>query len=350
MNILFIINQIGGGGAERVLTNLANSLAPNHKVSIMYFKETNNKYDLNGNVEIIHNNDLNGSKLTFIKAISKIIKERQPNCIISFEYHMNLKVILASIIAGYKNKLIVSERNDPAKKGGSFPIKQVRDLLYKRVDFLVCQTQDAYDYFGGIRERNKVIIENPISPLLPEPWKGNRRRRIVNFCRLEPQKNISLLIKAFKIFAQTHDDYKLEIYGDGSLRTELEQLIEIYELKEKVMLHHFSENIYEDIKDAAMYVSSSDYEGLSNSMLEAMALGIPAICTDCPCGGARMIISNDENGLLVPVNNAEAMAVAMSRVADNPEFAMSIAEKEILVRECYSVTEVMNKWMNIIEI
>ena len=349
MNILFVINQIGGGGAERVLINLANNLALNHKVSIMYFKETNNKYDLNSNVETIRNNDLKSNKLAFIKAISKSIKKVEPSCIISFEYHMNLKVILASIISGYKKKLIVSERNDPVKKGGSFPIKQVRDLLYKRVDFLVCQTQDAYDYFCGIKKRNKVIIENPLSPLLPQPWQGNRRNRIVNFCRLEPQKNIPLLIKAFKTFAQKHADYRLEIYGDGSLRAELEQLLEVYELKEKVILHHFSENIYEDIKDAAMYVSSSDYEGLSNSMLEAMALGIPAICTDCPCGGARMVISNGESGLLVPVNDAEAMAIAMSRVADDHQFALDISQKEILVREHYSIPKIMEKWMNIIE-
>ena len=97
-----------------------------------------------------------------------------------------------------------------------------------------------------------------------------------------------------------------------------------------------------------MFVSSSDYEGLSNSMLEAMAIGLPTICTDCPCGGARMIIQNGVNGLLVPVNNQQEMTKAMESIADNKAFAFSLSLEGTKVREVLSLIKIVAEWEKII--
>lgn len=83
----------------------------------------------------------------------------------------------------------------------------------------------------------------------------------------------------------------------------------------------FRNDVHEKIADATMFVMSSDYEGLSNALLEAMAMGLPCISTDSPPGGARMVIRNGQNGLLVPVGNKEKLMEAMDSIAANAEMA-----------------------------
>lgn len=344
--ILFVINQIGGGGAERVISILANKLSEEAEIEILYFRAVELSYQLSEHIK--KKKAGAASKRQMVSAICREIKTLTPDCVISFEYHMNLKVILASMKARYKGKLIVSERNDPVKKGGRFPIKQVRDILYRKVDHLVCQTPEASDYFKTVMAEKKTVIPNPVSSSLPEPYQGERSKRIVNFCRLESQKRIPLLIEAFADFYKTHSDYRLDIYGEGVQREELETTIASLPMSDKITLHHFAPDIHNRILDAAMFVSTSDYEGLSNSMLEAMALGIPTICTDCPCGGAHMVIKNGVNGILIPVNDKESAVKAMISIADDTIFARKIAHSAIEIREAYSIDKIMDKWLEII--
>ena len=348
--IMFINNQLGGGGAERVLIMLANYLSKldEYNVNILSLHRAEKKYDIDDDVKV-NELDLNGcSTLSIIKIIRKEIKKERPDIIISFEYHVNMKVILAAI--GYsKIKLIISERNDPSHKGGRFPLKQARNILYKKANCLVCQTPDAKEYFPKKIQKHSVIIPNPIKSDLPLPWKEERNKEIVNFCRLDPQKNLKLLIDAFGDFLNEFNDYSLTIYGDGSLGEELVNYIMSKGLEEKVTIHPAVSDIHERIKKAAMFVSSSDYEGLSNSMLEAMALGIPTICTDCPCGGARMIITNEINGILVPVNDKGEMIKAMKKIAGDKDFADKISEQEIKIRHQLAPEIIVEKWKEVIE-
>ena len=97
-----------------------------------------------------------------------------------------------------------------------------------------------------------------------------------------------------------------------------------------------------------MFVSSSDYEGLSNSMLEAMAIGLPTVCTDCPVGGARMVIRDGENGLLVPVGDREALAAAMCRVADDRALAETLSQNGRTLREKLSIGVIADEWERLI--
>ena len=97
-----------------------------------------------------------------------------------------------------------------------------------------------------------------------------------------------------------------------------------------------------------MFVSSSDYEGMSNSMLEAMALGLPVICTDCPAGGARAVIRNGENGILTPVGDANALYLAMKNLAETPDFAETLGKNAVKIRTEQSVEKIIEKWMDII--
>lgn len=346
--IMFIINQLGGGGAERVLTILANHLVlqDQYEVSIFAINKSEDKYNISKSVTVTEL----GNQSTKFKLILKIrehIRMINPEVIISFEYHMNMKVLLATW--GMNVDIIVSERNDPARKGGKFLYKQLRNILYKKAKCLVCQTPDAKAYFPQRIQTKTVVIPNPITSELPEPWSGDRNKEIVNFCRLEPQKNLKLLLDSFAEFVKEFPDYTLSIFGNGMLKEELEYHIRLCCLEDTVSIYSAIPNIHDRVKKASMFISSSDYEGLSNSMLEAMALGIPTICTDCPSGGSRMVIQSGDNGLLVPVGQVEPMVKAMKKVATNNVFAKKISNEALKIREQLSSDKIIKQWIEVID-
>lgn len=347
MKILFISNQLGGGGAERVLTLIANHLVDENEVFIISFSPGVSKYKIDSR---INTKEIQLSRKTALKtamAIRKEVLRIKPDCFISFEYHMNMKALLGTIGINDIRK-IISERNDPSQKGGKQGQKQLRELLYQLADALVCQTKDAKEYFPKSIQKKTVIIPNPISDNLPDPWTGTREKRIVNFCRLEKQKNIPMLIDAFEKFVDNHKDYHLEIYGDGSEKDNIEEYIKRKKLNDVVKMFPATQNIHEIILRSMMYASSSDYEGISNSMLEALALGLPTICTDCPCGGARMFIDDGLNGFLVGVGDSSAMADRMAFLAEHENIRIDFSKRSVEIREEISSHKIVKMWLDIL--
>jgi len=144
-----------------------------------------------------------------------------------------------------------------------------------------------------------------------------------------------------------YPEYSLVIYGQGNEREKLEQMIREQGLEGKILMPGFASDIHEKMREAAMFVSSSNYEGISNSMLEAMAMGVPTVVTDCPVGGARLMIQNGVNGVLVPVGDAEAMYRGMKKVIEDPDFAERIASEAYRVREQYPIEKVSVMWTDL---
>lgn len=350
--VIFVSNFLGDGGAARVISVLAESLAEQgYKVTICSYPFKNREeYRHSDKVsyirfDMVHQNGVL-YKIERITKLRKELKRHKGAVVISFEYFMNMQTIVAMI--GLKNKLIISERNDPKRVGGATPTRQLRNLLYRFADCLVCQTQEALEYFPKNIQKKSVVILNPIKDNLPRRWIGERRKNIVNFCRLEKQKNLPLLIDSFKEFHQKYTDYTLTIYGDGKEKSFIERYIRERELEDCVTIHPAVSDVHEHIKDAIMFVSSSNYEGLSNSMIEAMAIGLPTICTDCPCGGARMVIRDGENGLLVPVNDKDEMIKAMSKIAADDNLREYIALNGSKIRYELSKDKIVGMWEKII--
>lgn len=259
-------------------------------------------------------------------------------------------IYIATKISRVKGiKIISSERNDPRKEPVSNIKKKIRDFCYNHADVLVCQTQMAVDLLKKRGVKTKyVLISNPITPNLPE-WEGFESKNIITAARLTIQKNLPLLIDAFNEVHKIHPDYKLTIYGEGELRKYLENLVTDKGLQGIVTLPGFSTNIHEVMKNAYMYVSSSDYEGISNSMLEALGIGLPCICTDCPVGGARMCIKNYVSGLLVEVGNKDQLVNAMNYLIDNKGMAKSYSRESRKINDLYSLEKITRKWIEIAE-
>lgn len=147
----------------------------------------------------------------------------------------------------------------------------------------------------------------------------------------------------------TFTDYRLVIYGDGPEREDILSYIKLRNLSDSVDLFHNCSDVHEKIIKSSMFVSSSNYEGLSNSMLEAMAIGLPTICTDCPCGGARMVIKNNINGLLVPTGDKDSLAVAMEKIAKNQQLSQKLSNNSKKLRDMLSLDKIAKQWESLFE-
>lgn len=353
--IIFAIEHLNGGGAERVTAALANNLCAEMDCEIhmiAYSRSIQRDYPTDNRIIWHEVSCLDGHRLERIfrrvVMMRQIIKKVKPDYVISLGTALIIAPLSVAMV-GLKTPLILSERNDPKR----FPVKKthriLRTIYYTFCHALVFQTAEAQSFFPGYMQKKSCVICNPLTEQLPPRYEGIRENRIVNFCRLVPQKNLPLLIDAFSDIADAFPNYSLEIYGEGSEQAMLEEKIKAMNLENRVLLRSHSDTILDDIRKAALFVSSSDYEGISNSMLEAIALGIPTICTDCPAGGAREIIRNSENGLLVPTGNRRALADAMRTVLQNPVLAESMGSNGTALREQLHVKTIAKKWMMFID-
>ncbi|MCH5320254.1 MAG: glycosyltransferase [Eubacterium sp.] len=352
--VYFITNTLTGGGAERVMSILSNYLVEkDYEINFILLQSGEIVYDMSDKVKFhIRTNIVQKDMKAQIKFIRSFMKKEPDALFISFFTHQNLFTILASI--GTRAKVLVSERNDP---GNSFTPKLTkigniaRNILYKNrhVKKIIFQTQGAADYFCNKIKKKGTVIANPLKDGLPEPYTLERKKTAVAVGRFNPQKNYVLLINAFAEFSKKHPDYKLEIYGDGSLRKSIESYISKLGLEDKIELCGFCKNVHERIIDAGMYVMSSNFEGLSNAMLEALALGLPVISTDHPPGGARAYIKSYENGILTPVGDALEMTKAMCYMAENPEKASEMGMKASQIRDELSTDNICKKWKSVFD-
>ncbi|MFD1861994.1 glycosyltransferase [Planococcus chinensis] len=354
-NITFLIESLDGGGAERVTSILANEFSnKGFNVKMIILSEAEKEYYVNPNVKKYY--------LTLKKSSNKykkladnfmeiypLIKRLKSDVIISLAMPVT-NIHLLPILLFSKKKVILSERSNPEKLPRQYLLKKVRNMQLRLADSIVFQTTDAKEYFSPAIQKKGRLIPNPISNELPMPHVGRRKKEIVNFCRLDAGKNLPMLIDAFMMFVEEFPDYKLSIYGRGCLEQELKEYAKAKQSKEnQITFHGHKDDLHETIKSNAIYVSSSNYEGISNSMLEAMAIGLPTICTDCPVGGARMIIKPYENGMLIPVNDTIALYKAMKELALDESLSHKLSKNAFQIREELSVEKIFNYWKGIVE-
>ena len=316
MKILFNLGTLRKGGAERVVANLSNYLAENNNdVSIVISVEKQSYYKLNNNVKLYGLDRKKASNNFLIKNISRlkrlnhIVRTIKPDIIISFLPEPSYRV-LALKLFNKKLKVIVSVRNDPKIEYKTKINRIVMKILYPLADGFVFQTKEAKEYFSKKIQQKSVIIPNPIDKKIIQRkvYTGKKEKKIVAVGRLVEQKNHELLINAFNIVKDQIPEYNLIIYGEGSLREKLQEQIERLNLKERVFLPGNVDNIADKIENASLFVLSSNYEGMPNALMEAMALGLICISTDCPCGGPRFLIENNVNGYLINVGKEKELA------------------------------------------
>lgn len=249
------------------------------------------------------------------------------------------------------NTVILSERADPNMLMKKRYGRKFIEKHYARADRMVFQTNDAKAVYPENIGNKGVVISNPIKAGLIEPYFGERNKNITTFCRISKQKNLSVMVEAFSKIHAEFPEYTLRIIGDAPNDEDKQELSDVKNLIEKlgitdaVKFEPFMSNVHEAIKKDAMYVSSSDYEGISNAMLEAMAIGMPTVCTDCPIGGAKATINDGENGLLVPIKDPDALYKAIKRVIVEDGLADKLSRNAAKLREELSLSKTTDKWI-----
>ena len=320
MKILTVGYLHGAGGAERQIILLSNQLAQRgHDVTLCVLAEHNSPYKIDESVKIVDvsnaENYINSSVGKIFKRLftfRRIVKQVKPDAIIN--YNLQSAYFCLTLSRKQRGKVIYSERGDPYDAEYSGLLGKIRDYTVKRMDGLVFQSEGARDFFPNVVKQKSIVIHNSVNvPQDKYPIPAHREKRIVNVGRLHPQKNQKLLIDAFAKISKSFSDYLLEIYGDGDLHDELTGQIERLGLSEQVNIIPSRKDLWDCIHNASLFVLSSDFEGMPNALMEAMALGLPCVSTDCRPGGARTLIEDGKNGFIVPVRDVEALAWAMSQ-------------------------------------
>lgn len=349
--LVIVTKHFGNGGAERVMSELIGAwLDKGLKITLVILRPElcNNDYWVDKRIEIVNVEPKSSfiRRIASVRVLVKLLKRKPDAVVLSLVTPAILITGLASFFV--KNKVVFSERNDPQKTPRGWYRRWIRNIVFNFADKCVFQTEQAMRYFSNRIQKRGFIIKNPINPELPLPFAGKRRKCIVAVARLEEQKNLPMLINAFNFVHTDYPEYILEIYGRGKLEKELKLLIDSLGLSENIVLKGFSTDIYNKMNDCTMYVSSSNYEGISNSMLEALALGLPTICTDCPVGGAHEMIENNVSGMLIPVGDTVALSNAMKKVIEDKDFANNISRNSIIIRKKYDINLIADKWLEVL--
>ncbi len=359
MKVGFLINDLNAGGAERATASLAGYFA-NHgiKTQIITFSNKESFYPLNPKVihtpvgfeEIEHSMSLKrilGAVGRMFK-LRSFVKEQNLDLLIGMSFSMTWYTVFSAIFT--KTKAIGTERNNPYKyKAGKFN-SLLRKVFYLICDGYIFQTKKAAQFFTDKLKKTDVVLPNAIfnESVYKLSPPQTREKIICGVGRLNKQKRFDLLIDAFALIADKIPEYNLVIYGEGELRSELEDRISQKSLENRISLLGTDPEVLKKINKASAFVLSSDYEGMPNILMEAMALGIPSISTKCDMGPDELI-ENGENGILVDAGSCEQIAESILKIIENPEFAEKLSANSIRLRETHSIEEISNRWIEFLK-
>ncbi|WP_026494393.1 glycosyltransferase family 4 protein [Butyrivibrio sp. WCD3002] len=326
IRICFATPQLSYGGAERVVSVLAGKLAElGHDVSIIIYDRKNDEYQTSDKVKRYYLCDETYSRVSVIRRIQRImyvrkyIKKHRFEFIVPFLERAVIQTFIAT--RGLNIKFISTLRNNPYELSRSERIKT--DFIAWFADAHFVQNQSQKSYYCKKIQRKTFVVSNPVNEIFIEHSKNYSEhvKKIVSMGRLFPQKNYDLLIDAIKLVYEKYKDISVYIWGIGTEHNRLSERIKSEGLEKCMFLKGRTQDVEGAMADADLFVMTSDYEGMPNSLLEAMTYGMPCISTDCPTGPSELIKSG-ENGILVPLKDKKALAESIMWFIENPEKAI----------------------------
>ena len=358
--IAFHLNCLARGGAERVVSNLANQFAAEgYEVYIATEWQEENEYPIDSKVHRVHvglrDEDEKKSRVTKfflrIKYLKQFVKEYKPDVLIAFAQRANYRALMA---AGNSNiPVVISIRTDPVGHYDAISDKIQIKWLFPKAAGCVFQTNDQKTFFKPYLQENSRIILNPVNPkYIDVPKPVTREKAVVHHARLVDFKNQPMLLRAFLKVHEKHPDYVLKLYGDDShdgTKEILEKIIADNHAEDFIFLMGGSDSLEKELPKGSVYAFSSDWEGLPNSLLEAMALGMPIVATDCPCGGPRTVMTNEVDGLLIPIKDEDALARGINRLIEDRELAERLGDNARHIVDRAGGEAVFKQWRDFLE-
>ncbi|WGJ16194.1 glycosyltransferase family 4 protein [Methylocapsa sp. D3K7] len=362
MKLLFFISSLSGGGAERVTVNLANHWASKGwRITIVTLAPvTDDCYALHP--EIVRRSlSLIGSSrnivdgltrnLHRIRALRQVLLATEPDVAVG----MMSTACVTLALAGWgltKIEVIGSVHIHPPSVPTKAVWKWIESIAYGQLSAVVALTQTTATWLiAHTNSRQIRVIPNPVQWPLPvtgpyiEPDDLCRpgRKIILAVGRLVPQKGLDLLISAFATIAERRQDWDLVMLGEGAERQRLQSQITARGMDSRALLPGWAGNLAAWYKRAGLFVMSSRFEGFPNTLVEAMAHGLPAVSFDCDTG-PRDIIRNGEDGLLVPPQDLPALTEAVDRLMGDADLRRRLGVKAKETRDRFSMESVAAMW------
>lgn len=357
--ICFVIEALGAGGAERVISLLASRwVAAGWDVAICSFDGPSDPvyHPIDPRVRLLRIGEeapatgRSARLLSLVRRIARLRKtllRERPDAVLSFLTKINVLTLAASL--GTSLKVAVSERNNPERQSAHPLWNLCSKLLLGRANAIVAQTRRAADHLGKRVQRRVSVIPNPISvpPSSPAASDNEGPLRLVAVGRLTGQKGFDLLIDAFAAIADRHPRWILDIWGEGADRAILADRIGRAGMQGRISLRGVSNVQGGWAEGASAFVLSSRYEGFSNVLGEAMACGLPVVAFDCPYG-PRELVRDGEDGLLVPDQDVAALSQTLDRLLGDSELRRTLGERAAISMHCLSLDQVARQWEKVV--
>ena len=352
MRFLLSINTIkaGSGGAQRVVALLADELSnQGHDVMLILYEPLSSlDYFVNEKVQKIVLKRRTGNKVKYyinkFTTLRSTIKRFDPEVIIPFLADQMLYIYLATRGTKYRNRIITTVRNNPRVFPKSLRLRIQNNILIALSKANFVQNQEQKEYFPEFIQRKTFVLPNPVNEeLLYCKRDTHRIKNIVTLGRLSEQKNQEMLISAFAKIANSHPDINLKIYGKGDNEQSLERLIADNGMCGRVELAGVTNNVKDVLLESDLFVMTSNFEGMPNALIEAMATGLPCISTDCPTGPSDLI-DNKINGILIKMGAVDECVAAMEYMINNPSEAWKMGEKaHLIIKERYRCAAIVKQ-------
>jgi GalNAc-alpha-(1->4)-GalNAc-alpha-(1->3)-diNAcBac-PP-undecaprenol alpha-1,4-N-acetyl-D-galactosaminyltransferase len=352
IGLVLVSASLEAGGAERQLADMANYWASDGiSLTLVTWSGTHSSdfYSLDPRVCRVRLEGPNGfrgmlaqlrSNMRRVRALRQVLLDRRPDAVLSFIAENNVLTILAA--AGLRIRTVVSERAHPAHDTSVPRVwNMLRRCVYRRSDEVVAQTKQASDWISRHYRIRSRVIPNALREL-PVPI-VQRETMIVAVGRLVRQKGFDLLLRAFAHVVKEFGDWKVVILGEGPDRAELVRLRDSLGLEDRVSFPGQVRDVETWLARAGLVVQPSRFEGFPNAVLEAMGMGAAVVSADCPSGPAE-IITDGVDGCLVPVDDVNALAIALQRLLGQPALRARLGTEAMKVRERFHPKRIMAEW------
>ena len=348
MKIIFNVSAMQSGGAERVVSLLSAELAKRgHDVTILMVSTNQNDsfYKVDSNVSLVpllNKETISSRFFERVKLIRQYCLSVSPDVVIAFLPHVCIYTFYALKKTGIP--IILSERNDPNQYSPLY--KMLLKSAFAKSDGCVFQTHDCLKWYRrrGQKASDRIIF-NPVNlPFVPPAYLGAERKKSVLFVgRLDKQKNYDLGLRAFACFRKAHSDFSFDVYGDGPEKKNFFDLAHKLGLMDCLRYHGSAPDWQEREYNAALFISPSLFEGMPNSLLEAAALNIPCVATDCPIGGSKELSRLFDNIYLVNNKCSERLFCAKM------EEALLLSKPKTVINNRLSLSFIVDQWIGLIE-